>query len=1139
MFVRSSAERTKLTLPFLVTALAILCGALTPAFSHAAMAPSAGWAISSMAEPSNFSAAQNVACEDTPNARRDNLTGDPCDTYTIVARNIGSVASSGPIAISDILPEGVEAKGVMAEELQSGAVRVQLFEGEACGLLRPQCTYTGAIAPGGALIMTVNVIVKSGVTGTVSNVAEVEGGGGASVVTTLATAPSNTIEGALPQFALEGFYMTASGLDGSPDTQAGGHPYAVSTGFSVPNFLDSRAGNNVLTRAPVQQLKSIAVDLPLGLIGNPQSVPRCRLAALAKDDFGNSECPTASRIGVASVELGGGFGMSNMPGGAISSIYNMVPETGYPAEFGFTAAGFTVILHAEMIRKDGAYALRVSSPGIPTSAELGIDSVFLTFFGDPSAQDGSASGSAFLTNPTTCSTEEFEADAQGTSWEQPSRWVQAKTEVSPKLSGCDLLQFTPTVEVQPTTTTVDQPSGYEVDLSVPQPESFAGLSTPELKDVSVTLPDGVSISPPAGDGLAGCEATGPAGIDVPQGTAHPDEAGEGEEIGPDGFTHLAEGHCPDGSTIGTVEIQTPLLANALTGHVYVAQPRCGGVDEPECSETDAEEGRLFALYIEAKGSGVDVKLPGVVEVGGYGPHSARTGLQPGQLRAKFVENPQFPFSLLRLVLEGGSRAALANPQAWSASCATGALTTSDLVPWSTPFSADATPSWRFPLSGCSAGAQLQPGFLAQTSVPVAGAFTPLTFTIARGDGEQNLTGVQLQTPPGLLGMIANVPRCAEPQANAGTCMQASRIATVWAAAGSGPRPLWLSGPVYITQAYHGAPFGLSIVVPAKAGPFNLGDVVLRASVSVDPYDAHLIVTSDPLPQIRDGVPIRLKGIHVVVDRPDFTFNPTNCSRNEISAAITGSLGTRASVSTPFAVTGCRNLKFRPKLVAVTSAKTSRRTGAGLDTKLTYPQAPFGSQANIRKVKIDLPRQLAVRLSTLQQACPANLFDNDPASCPVHSVVGSASAVTPTLSGPLTGPVYFVSHGGEAFPQLAVVLQREGVTAVLIGDTFISKTGLTSTTFRSVPDVPVSSFELALPQGRYSALSANGALCKATHVVTTSKRVLIRRRGRTKYVMKRVKEVRTGLVMPTVFVGQNGSVIHQDTTISVSGCSSKR
>jgi hypothetical protein len=1137
MFRYSSAERIKLTLPSLAAVLAILCGALTPAFSQAAM-PSAGWAISSMAEPSNFSAAQNVACEATPNARRDNLTGDPCDTYTVIARNIGSAASSGPVTISDILPEGIEAKGVTAEELQSGAVRVQLFEGEACGLPRPQCTYTGAIAPGGALIMTVNAIVKSGVTGTASNAAEVEGGGGASVVTTPATGPANTIEGALPQFALEGFYMTASGLDGNPDTQAGGHPYAVSTGFSVPNFLDSRAGNDVLTRAPVQQLKSIAVDLPLGLIGNPQSVPRCRLAALAKDDSGNSECPPASRIGVASVELGGGFGMSNMPGGAISSIYNMVPETGYPAEFGFTAAGFTVILHAEMIRKDGAYALRVSSPGVPTSAELGIDSVSLTFFGDPSAQDGGASGSAFLTNPTTCTTDEFESDAQATSWEQPSRWVQVKTEVSPKLSGCDLLQFTPTVEVQPTTTTADRPSGYEVDLSVPQPENFAGLSTPELKDASVTLPDGVSISPPAGDGLAGCEATGPAGIDVPRGTAHPDEAGEGEEIGPDGFTHLAEGHCPDGSAIGTVEIQTPLLANALTGHVYVAQPSCGGAEEPECSETDAEEGRLFALYIEAKGPGVDVKLPGVVEVGGYGPHSARTGLQPGQLRAKFVENPQFPFSLLRLVLEGGSRAALANPQAWSASCATGALTTSDLVSWSTPFSPDATPSWKFPLSGCSAEAQLQPGFLAQTSVPVAGTFTPLTFTITRNDGEQNLTGVQLRTPPGLLGMIASVPLCAEAQANAGTCAQASRIATVWAAAGSGPRPLWLSGPVYITQAYHGAPFGLSIVVPAKAGPFNLGDVVLRATVSVDPHDAHLIVTSDPLPQMRDGVPIRLKEIHVVVDRSDFIFNPTNCSRNEISAAITGSSGTSASVSTPFAVTGCRKLKFGPKLDAVTSAKTSRKMGASLDTKLTYPQAPFGSQANIRTVKVDLPRQLIVRLSTLQQACPAKLFDNDPASCPVHSVVGSASAVTPTLSGPLTGPVYFVSHGGEAFPQLVMVLQREGVTTDLVGDTFISKTGVTSTTFRSVPDVPVSSFELTLPQGRYSALSANGALCKATHVVTTPKRVSIRLRGRTKYVMKRVKEVRNGLVMPTAFVGQNGSVIHQDTTISVSGCSSK-
>jgi hypothetical protein len=284
-------------------------------------------------------------------------------------------------------------------------------------------------------------------------------------------------------------------------------------------------------------------------------------------------------------------------------------------------------------------------------------------------------------------------------------------------------------------------------------------------------------------------------------------------------------------------------------------------------------------------------------------------------------------------------------------------------------------------------------------------------------------------------------------------------------------------------------------------------VVVRAAINIDPHTAALTVTSDPLPTALDGIPLQLKVVNVTIDRPSFTFNPTSCAK----AAITGTLSSKESggarVSSPFQVTNCAGLGFKPLFKVSTSGKTSRADGASLDAKVTYPTG--SKYANIAKVKVDLPKQLPSRLTTLQKACPAATFDADPADCPKDSVVGIARAVTPILPVQLTGPAYFVSHGGEAFPNLIVVLQGYGVRVDLIGDTFISKAGITSSTFNQVPDVPINSFELYLPEGRYSALAANGNLCKST------------------------------LKMPTAFIAQNGASIHQSTPIVVTGCTASK
>ena len=424
----------------------------------------------------------------------------------------------------------------------------------------------------------------------------------------------------------------------------------------------------------------------------------------------------------------------------------------------------------------------------------------------------------------------------------------------------------------------------------------------------------------------------------------------------------------------------------------------------------------------------------------------------------------------------------------------------------------------FNVQGCSSPVPLSPGFSSGTVTPQAGQFSSFTMNLSRQDREQYVKGIQVHTPPGLLGMLSSVPLCGAGEAEAGTCAAASKIGTTRVASGAGSHPFEIEGTVYLTGPYDGAPFGLSIVTPAVAGPFNLGLVVVRARIAVNPENSTLTVTTDEtgphaIPQILDGVPLRLKRITVDIDRPDFMFNPTNCGApdlpgtQQVTAVITGAENAKTEVSSAFAVGGCKSLEFKPKFVVSTSGKTSKADGASLDAKVTYPAGSVGNEANIAKVKVDLPKQLPSRLTTLQKACLAATFEANPASCRAASIVGIVKANTPLLPVELSGPVYFVSHGGEAFPSLEIVLQGDGVRVDLVGSTFISKAGITSSTFKTVPDVPINTFDIYLPEGKYSALAANGNLCTSA----------------------------SKLSMPTAFVAQNGAEIHETTKIAVSGC----
>jgi hypothetical protein len=914
-------------------------------------------------------------------------------------------------------------------------------------------------------------------------------------------------------------------------TQAGGHPYALTTRIQLASETVTDAAGEE-EAVPTRDPKDLVVSLPPGLLGDPQALPRCSLPQLISK---GKRCPVATQVGVVVLRFEGGDE-------SIAPIVNLTPEAGQSAEFGLeTSLKLTYLLTAHAVRSGSTYGLTVASTQIPVAR---LTFVELTFWGVPAepshdvqrglacrnssfilkgghgetlCEPGNYGGAAagvpavpFLTLPVDCSAGVGARTAvlRGDSWEEPGTVREGRytgyTEtpwVMPPVTGCDRLQFGPSIEVQPDTLLADAPVGLGVNVGVPQNLSPEATATPELRDAVVTLPEGLSISPGIVDGIQACDATGPEGINIPGLEVNP----EVEENGPNGELQLAPGKCPNASTVGTAEAITPLLGEPVKGHVYLARPGCGGAGQAVCTTPDALDGNLYKLYLELGGvgplanAGVNLKVEGEVEA----------NPATGQLTTKFLQNPQLPFSELKINLNGGPRAPLDTP----AACGP-AVTTADFTPWSAPGLAegvpfpgtpDGTPSSFFKVQGCANPPGLGPGFTAGTVSPQAGAFSAFTLNFTRQDREQFLSGIQVHTPKGLLGMLSSVPLCGEPQAAQGTCPEASKIGTTRVASGAGSHPFEVGGNVYLTTGYKGAPFGLSIVTSAVAGPFNLGLVVVRSRIDVDPVTSQLTVTSDPLPQIIFGVPLRLQRVTVNIDRPNFMFNPTNCSAQQITAVVTGSQQAVANVASPFAAGGCRSLDFKPSFTVSTSGHTSKAGGASLDAKVTYPAFKAGSEANIAYVKVELPKQLPSRLTTLQKACPDATFNANPAGCPSASIIGIVRTSTPLLPVGLEGPVYFVSHGGEAFPSLIAVLQGDGVRVDLTGTTFISKSGITSSTFKTVPDVPVNTFEIYLPEGKFSALAANGNLCKSK------------------------------LVMPTEFVAQNGAVMKQSTKVSVTAC----
>lgn len=930
-------------------------------------------------------------------------------------------------------------------------------------------------------------------------------------------------------------------------TQAGGHPDALT---SIVEFAGEESGSNHSVK-PAGEAKDMALDLPPGLLANPLAVPLCPQSVA----LSGTQCPVDSQVGVFVIHMLGDradFG----------PIVDLTPQAGQAAAMGLETKLGTFLLTGRLERTSQGYGLRIAANDL---TKLQVSSVETTLWGVPAATEhdperglfctaseatqpwtceggGASSGVypvPFLTMPDDCSAGQQTGDAWADSWEAEGQYVRAQSSM-PAVTGCNLLTFAPEIEVAPLTSLADEPVGIDMNVSVGQAESSEALAAPQLRNVSITLPPGLSISAAVANGVQACQRSGAEGIDIPTGTStsgqplSPAEVGEGEEAAAGGEKRLAPGHCPEASVVGSAEAFTPLIAAPIKGRVYLAAPGCAGSGQAQCTDQDAADGNLYRLYVELSGAeGIDVKIEGKVQVSPV----------TGQITMRLTETPQLPLSRLNVDLNGGPHALLDNPS----TCGQ-ATTTSDLQLWSasgtTPApeslsvagTPDGTPSSSYTVTGCPSSPVFSPRVTAATTTPWAGSFGALTLTVSRSDREEYLSNLRLTTPAGLSAVLSSVPPCEAAAANAGTCPQASRIGSAVVAAGAGSQPFEMLGNIYLTTGYEGSPFGLSIVANADVGPLDLGLIVIRARVDIDPASAALTITSDPLPQIVFGVPLRAQKVTLSIDRTGFMVNPTSCGEEPVNATISGSLGTVAHVSTPIAIAGCKALLFKPTVAVSTAAHTSYASGASLDMKLKFPSLPQGAAANLAKIEIALPKQLSTRLTTLQGACPQATFTANPAACSSASIVGVATVSTPLLAGTLSGPVYLVSHGLSAFPSPAVVLEGpNGVRLDLAGGTIVGGAGSTSVAFDSIPDVPIASFQLKLPEGPHSMLGANSALCVTAK--TTS-----RRRGARRPTSRPAKSGRhsqVSLISPIELVAQNGLIVRQDAKVTVTGCTRGR
>jgi hypothetical protein len=843
------------------------------------------------------------------------------------------------------------------------------------------------------------------------------------------TATASPAAAAPEDYGVESFSAALS------TNQAGSHP-DLNLDFELKTDPTSSEDSNGL-HSPYARTQDLSIELPPGFMGNPNSVAQCSPQQFGSSTVGGAGCPLGAQVGFVELFLY----TSSKP--LTEPIYSMTPPgEDIVARLGFYAGTLPNYIDIG-VRSESDYGLTATIRGVPANEKLvAAHTVLWGVPGDeshntmrltpheayPEFKQGSPPRSSgvepapFFTNPTTCGPL-LPVKLATNSYQLPSLIARAEATLPP-IVGCGSVQFEPSFSLQPTTRAAASPAGLDATLTIPQNETPNGRATSQLRSAVVEVPAGVSISPNAADGLEACSTA---------------QVRQGENT-------AAE--CPAASKIGSAEFDVPALSRVLKGSIYQRTP---------------EPGHLFRIWLVADELGVHVKIAGEIQV----------DRATGQITSVFVDTPQVPVETLKLQFKGGPRGVVITPQ----KCGT-YFTQWEFGPWSgspsaigqSPFTID---------QNCDTGG-FRPGFSAGSTNPSAGSLTHFTLDLSRQDGEQNIAGVEVSLPEGLLAKPKGVPLCEGAAASSGQCPAGSKIGFAAVAAGAGSNPLWIPQPdkaptaVYLSGPYKNAPYSLVIKVPAQAGPFDLGVVVTRAGIYVDPTTSAVTVKSDPLPQILEGVPIAYKAIHVGVDRNDFMINPTSCEPSSVDAAVSSAAGARAVLTSPFQVGSCASLGFKPQLSISLKGPTRRAAYPALKAVLKARKG----DANIGRAVVTLPHSAFLEQAHIRTICTRVQYAAD--NCPARSVYGFAQASTPLLDEPLRGPVYLRSSNNP-LPDLVAALHGK-IDIDLVGR-IDSVNGGIRTTFAAVPDAPVTRFTMNMQGGKKGLIVNSTNLCSSTNRAT--------------------------------------------------------
>jgi hypothetical protein len=826
---------------------------------------------------------------------------------------------------------------------------------------------------------------------------------------------------------------------------------------------------------PYARTKNVTIELPPGFTGNPNAVPACTNEEFVAFTTNTGPgCPQDTQVGVAKI------GIYNLQVRLTVPIFNMVASGNSVARLGYYTASTTNVINVRL-RPDDDYAVSATLEGLTPNEQLVFsDSEIWAVPADPShdtmrltpresyplgltsspPRPSDLDPVAFFTGPTNC-TDDPEIGVTIESYQLPGVTSGLLAPLG-KTTGCDLVPFDPGISLEPTTNRADSPSGMDVRLSVDQTELLVpdGVAPAHIKKTIVTLPEGMSLNPAAASGLDRCST---------------------EKIGlvsksPIRF-NSSDPRCPNGSKVGTATVTTPVLDGPIEGSLYVAD------------QADNPFDTLLSGYLVAQGRGVLIKLAGRFDV-----------TPSGRITATFDNAPQQPFSEFELHFKGGDRGVLITPS----TCGTYEIT-SQFVPWSaddpnspgpdevitrvSKFTIDSGPNG----SPCPSG-QFDPALQAGSVSPFAGQFSSFVLRVTRSDGTQRIAGLSAFLPAGLTAKLAGVPYCPEAAIQAAaarsglgqggleltnpSCPSSSEVAQILAGAGAGPMPFYVNtGRAFLAGPYRGAPLSMVAVFPAVAGPFDLGTVVERVALHVDPESARVAAISDPIPTILHGIPLDLRDIRVVVNRPEFALNPTNCEEKRVIATLVSEQERTASPADRFQVGGCGALDFKPKLRIRLFGKTNRGAHPRLRAVLTARPG----DANIGRAVVAMPRSEFLDQDHIRTVCTRVQFAAD--QCPKGSVYGRARAMTPLLDQPLEGPVYLRSSS-DRLPNLVAALDGQ-IDVDVVGRIDSVRKGGIRTTFASVPDAPVSKFVLTMQGGRRGLLVNSRNLCGAPAFATAT------------------------------------------------------